>query len=221
MGELKEFIQSVHQKTKRSYIERAVREDRAECMDIASKFDKDYWDGQRHHGYGGYSYDGRWESVAQRMIDAYQLNNESKILDIGCGKGYLLLELKKLLPKCTIAGLDISKYAIQESHPEVKDFLICGTAQKLPFKDDSFDLIVSNMTLHNLTIDQLFDSLKEIERVSKKNSWLCVESFRNHDEKINMINWQLTCKSFYSPDEWKWIFQKSNYSGDYEFAYFE
>lgn len=215
------FVTPLHTKTSRDYIARVNEFDKAECAIVAKKFGKDYWDGPRQYGYGGYKYDGRWKAVAQEMIKFYKLNENSRVLDIGCGKGFLLYELKQLLPNCTIQGLDISHYAIEHAKPEVKEFIALGHAKELPFKDNSFDLVISNTTLHNLKINELYCAVREISRVTAKDSWICVESYRNESEKVNLMYWQLTCESFYSPEEWKWIYEQNNYNGDYEFIYFE
>jgi ubiquinone/menaquinone biosynthesis C-methylase UbiE len=220
MGQLVNFVTHVHERTQRDYLDRATRPDRAECMEIASRFGPEYWDGPRHMGYGGYRYDGRWKPVAEAMIRHYSLTEDSSILDVGCGKGYLLYEFKKLLPGCRVAGLDLSEYALGEAPDEIKGQLTLGTAAKLPYPDRSFDLVVSNMTLHNLELPELFQALGEITRVSKTSAWICVESWRNHQEKVNLLNWQLTCRALHSPREWSWIFEKTGYNGDYEFAYF-
>ena len=216
----REFVTTNHLRGKRDYLARVNEFSKAECAIKAKKFGRDYWDGERQFGYGGYSYDGRWEAVANKMIDTYGLSNNSSVLDIGCGKGYLLFELKKSLPGMKIQGLDISSYAIANAKEEIAEILIEGNAEKLPFEDSSFDLVISNTTFHNLKIPALFSALKEVVRVSAKDSWLCVESYRNEVEKMNLLYWQLTCESFYSPEEWQWIFDQTGYSGDYEFIYF-
>ena len=181
----------------------------------------DYWDGSRDINYGGYHYDGRWEPIAKKMIDHYNLNNHSKILDVGCGKGFLLYEFKKLLPDCEIKGLDISSYAIENGKPEIKNSLTEGNANNLPFKDNYFDFVFSLNTLHNLYCFDLEKSLKEIERVGKKNKYICVESYRNEHERVNLLYWQVTCECFYTPEEWMWWFKHCNYTGDHSFIYFE
>lgn len=215
------FLEAHHKKTKRNYLERVNKIDKATSALKAKKWDYDYWDGSRDINYGGYHYDQRWVPIAQKMISHYNLNEDSKILDIGCGKGFLLYEFKRLLPNCEITGLDISKYAIENSKVEIKDNLILGNASKLPFKDNYFDLVISLNTLHNLYCFDLLSSLKEIERVSKKNKYICVESYRNEVEKVNLLYWQVTCESFFTPEEWGWFFMEAKYSGDHSFIYFE
>jgi SAM-dependent methyltransferase len=215
------FIAGLHTKTKRDYIGRMTELDKAECASVAKKWGRDYWDGDRKYGYGGYKYDGRWSVVAEAIIKYYELPQDAKILDVGCGKGFLLYEFKKLLPECQIRGIDISDYAIENCKEEVREFISLGNANSLNFNDGEFDLVISITTLHNLLIFDLKPSVQEIRRVTRSKSYIAVESFRNEQEKVNLLCWQLTCQSFYTPDEWLWIYQDCGYRGDYEFIYFE
>lgn len=209
-----------HLSSKRDYQARA-KDEKPEYAALAKKFDKDYWDGSRDTGYGGYVDDGRWREIAQKIINHYGLNDHSSILDIGCGKGFLLKELKSLLPNATIMGLEISKYAIDHSPSKITDCIVQGCASEVPFPDDSFDLVFSNMTLHNLYLPELFKALKEMERVSRNSCWLGVESYQDERQKWNLMRWQLTCECFFTPTEWQWIFSESGYRGDYELIYFD
>lgn len=220
MGRLLEVITQLHKKTSRDYIGR-MTDDKVHCMKIAKKYEFDYWDGDRRYGYGGYRYDGRWEVVAKKLIDTYQLSNTAKILDVGCGKGFLLYEIKKLLPKSSITGFDFSEYGIQNSKDEISESLFNYKAQDpYPFGDKEFDLVISITTLHNLHIYELKSALKEIERVGI-NKYVAVESFRNEEELFNLQCWALTCEAFYKTQEWIWLFNEYGYYGDYEFIYFE
>ena len=155
------------------------------------------------------------------MIDHYKLKSDSKILDVGCGKGFILYEFKKLLPNSEIKGLDISSYAIKNAKDEVKKNLVLGHANSLPFKKDYFDLVISLNTLHNLHCYDMKKALSEMERVGKSNKYICVESYRNEFEKMNLLYWQVTCECFFTPKEWKWWFDLTDYKGDHSFIYFE
>lgn len=218
---LVDFLTPIHKATRRDYLGRVTSHDKAESSEIACRFDQDYWDGERHLGYGGYRYDGRWRPVAEAMARHYNLRPGQRILDVGCGKAFLLYEFTQVVPGLEVAGLDISSYALEHAKEEVRPFLHHGSAAKLPFADRSFDLIYSITTLHNLVNFELWSALKEIERVGRGSSYICVESYRNEREKANLLYWQLTCRAFYRTDEWEWLFQQAGYRGDYSFIFFE
>lgn len=216
-----DFLSSVHKKTSRNYVERVVSHDKAECAAVAKRFDRDYWDGERQYGYGGYRYDGRWRPVADEMASHYGLKAGQKILDVGCGKGFLLYEFTRAVPGIQVAGIDVSRYAIENSKEEVRPSLIQGLAQELPYPDASFDFVYSITTLHNLYVYDLKKAVRHIQRVSKGKSYILVEAYRNEREKANLLYWQLTCECFYTPAEWEWLFAEWGYTGDYGFIYFE
>ena len=222
MREELEIITPMHLQAKdRDYIKRMI-DDKVECMEIAQEYGYDYWDGDRRYGYGGFKFiPGKQTQRASDLIEHFKLKDKDKILDVGCGKGILMYELKLQLPNSEIIGTDISSYAKENAVPEINDnILIHNAAEKLPFKDNEFDLAYSILTLHNLEGKGLETALGEIERVGKKG-FVCVESYRNDQEMFNVQCWALTCKTFASPDGWKWIFDKSGFTGDYEFIYFE
>ncbi|MDJ0841260.1 MAG: class I SAM-dependent methyltransferase [Acidobacteriota bacterium] len=221
MRQERHFIKPLYKKTERDYVGRVTEADKAACAEVALQWGRDYWDGDRKYGYGGYRYDGRWEVVARAMIEAYRLKPGCRILDVGCGKAFLLYEFKKLMPELEVAGLDISGYALEHAKDEVKPYLVEGNATRLPFPDNHFDLVISVMTLHNLELFDLQRAFAEIERVSFGDAYFLTESYRNEREKMNLLYWQLTCQSFFSDREWKWLFETWGYSGDYEFFYFE
>lgn len=214
------FIQSLHKSTKREFLKRMTN-NKVDCMKEARKFGKNFWDGNRKYGYGGYKYiKGRWKNFAKDIIKNYKLTNKSKLLDVGCGKGFLLKEIIEILPEIEIHGYDISKYAINNSHKDVKKNLYVHKAQnRTKYSDKYFDLVISLGTLHNLELFDLYKSIKEISRISKKN-YIMVEGYRSLDELFNLQCWALTCNAFFSKKEWLWIFKETNYKGDYEFIYF-
>ena len=216
-----DFVSSLHKSTKRDYIGRVMSADKAECARIAKEYGYDYWDGERKYGYGGYQYDGRWRIVARKLANYYQLEPGQRVLDVGCGMAHLLYELTQVVPGVSVSGIDISQYALEHAKEEVRDVLQYGQAQAIPFQDNEFDLVISLATLHNLKIYELQKAVREIERVSKGNSYIMVESFRNDREEVNMLYWQLTCASYYSVDEWEWIYKEWGYTGDYSFIFFE
>ncbi len=221
MRDLKNFVQINHKSTKRNYIRR-VNVSKPKVIKIARNYSKDYWDGSRNTGYGGYKYiPGYWKNTALKLIKSYKLKDHAKILDIGCGKGFLLYELIKINPTFKIIGIDISRYAINNAKKNNNIKYFVGKAEnRLNFKKNYFDLVISLGTLHNLEIFNLKKALNEISRVSK-NSYVMVESYRNESEMFNLQCWALTCESFFSRKEWLWIFKEFNYKGDYEFIFFE
>lgn len=216
-----DFFQEYNKSTNRDYVGRVTEFDKAKCAEVATQWGYDYWDGERQYGYGGYKYDGRWLPLAQKISEHYGLKAGDRILDVGCGKGYMLYEFTQAVPGVEVAGLDISQYAIDNSKEEVRPFLTQGHARSLPYNDDSFDLVFSNTTLHNLPPYDLDKAIREIERVGKKNKYICVESYRNLKEKVNLLYWQLTCEAFFSPEGWLWWYKQCGYTGDYGFIYFE
>ena len=221
MGKLINIVTSLHESTKRDYLARMV-DDKIHCMEIAKQYGKDYWDGNRRYGYGGYKYmPGRWRPVAEKLIKIYNLNSESKVLDIGCGKGYLLYEMKLLIPNLGITGIDSSDYGLKNAKDEIQPFIYRHKAEDiLPYKDKEFDLVISLGTFHNLRLPELKKALGEMERVGKQG-YLMLESYRNEKELFNLQCWALTAESFFDESEWIWLYNNFHYTGDYEFIYFE
>jgi SAM-dependent methyltransferase len=216
-----DFLSPLHKRTCRDYLGRVNEYPKAEAARIAKRFGHDYWDGDRKFGYGGYRYDGRWRPVAENIAQHYQLKAGDRVLDIGCGKGFLLYELSRAVPGLQVAGLDISEYAVREAKLEVQPYLRVGNAVRLPFNDKSFDLVLSLTTLHNLHCYDLDQALRDIERVGRKHKYVVVEAYRTEEEKANLLYWQLTCEMFCTPEEWQWWFCHCGYHGDYSFIYFE
>ncbi len=218
-----DFLSVIHKSTKRDYLARVNDPEypKAKAADLAKKWDFDYWDGDRRINYGGYKYDGRWAKVATEMKNHYGIKPGDRILDIGCGKGFLLYDFTQVVPGVEVSGVDISSYAIENSLEDVKPNLQVCSATELPFEDNSFDLVFSINTMHNLYAHELDAALREMERVGKKNKYICVESYRNEEEKTNLLYWQVTCEAFNTPEEWQWWFKQTGYTGDYSFIYFE
>ncbi|MEM7542670.1 MAG: methyltransferase domain-containing protein [Pseudomonadota bacterium] len=218
-----DFLSAIHKSTKRDYLARVNDPEfpKAKAAALATQWGFDYWDGDRRVNYGGYNYDGRWRKVADAMVEHYQLKPGDKVLDVGCGKGFLVFDFTEAVPGLEVRGVDISTYAIENAKEEVAGQLEVGNANALPFADNEFDLVVSITTLHNLPCYDLDKALREVQRVSKGNAYICVESYRNHDEKTNLLYWQVTCEAFNSPEEWDWWFKQTGYSGDHSFIYFE
>ena len=221
MGQLREFITPLHTATARDYLGRMV-DRKPEGMVVARKFEEDYWDGDRRFGYGGYRYiPSWWQPVAEALIETYSLTNESKILDVGCGKAFLLYEIQLLLPGASLVGFDVSRHGLANQHPEFRGKTFEHRAEDpYAFAADEFDLVISAATLHNLRLPALEAALSEIQRVGKR-AFVMVEAYRNELELFNLECWALTAEAFLHPEEWLWLFGKCGYSGDYEFIFFE
>jgi SAM-dependent methyltransferase len=221
VGRLLEIVTPLHRSTKRDYLSRMV-DHKVECMKVAKQYSYDYWDGNRRYGYGGYDYmPGRWKPVAEALIKTYDLGPGSRVLDVGCGKGYLLHEMLLLEPDLQVTGFDISAHGVSCATDLVRPHLFLHQAQSpYPFANQEFDLVISLGTLHNLKLPDLALALGEIERTGKQG-YVMLESYRNDQELFNLQCWALTCESFFGYQEWIWLYQHFGYSGDYEFIYFE
>lgn len=219
-----DFLSAIHKSTQRDYLARVNDPEfpKAKAAVLAKQWGYDYWDGDRRINYGGYRYmPGRWAPVGKAMIEHYGIKPGDKILDVGCGKGFQLYELTQLCPGVEVYGIDVSAYAIENAKEEVKGRLQVGNATSLPYADSEFDFVFSINTLHNLHCYDLDKALREIERVGKKNKYICVESYRTETEKANLLYWQVTCEAFNTPEEWAWWFKQTGYTGDHSFIYFE
>jgi len=205
---------SKYPKQKRDVLKRGEAKT-LEQQELARKFDKDFFDGDRNNGYGGYHYNERfWIKVVPDFIKFYNLKDGDKILDIGCGKGFMLYDFKKANSNFEVQGIDISEYAIKNAKPEVKDYLKIGDAKTLEYPDKYFDLAISITTVHNLELEDCKQGLREIERVSK-NKFITVDAYSNEKEKELMYAWNLTAKTILHTEEWKKLFMESGYTGDF------
>ena len=194
MGRMLEIVTPLHKATKRDYLAR-MNDDKVHCMVKAKEYELDYWDGDRRYGYGGYKFiEGRWKPVAQALIDVYGLKNGSSVLDVGCGKAFLLYEMKKILPDLRIAGFDISKHGLADARDNIKPSLFRYRAQdRYPYGDGAFDLVISLGCFHNLKLFELQTAVAEVERVGK-NKYIMVEGYRDELEQFNLECWALTAE---------------------------
>jgi SAM-dependent methyltransferase len=202
-------------KTKRRVEERGVEkteEDRA----IARGFGREFFDGDRRYGYGGFSYQARfWQPVIPTFQAHFGLTGESSVLDVGCAKGFMLHDMRELIPGITVSGIDISEYAIENAIGDTKPFVQVGDARQLPFEDNSFDAVISINTIHNLDRDDCAQALREIERVGRGGAFITVDAYRDEEERVRMAAWNLTAKTVMHVDEWKAFFDEVGYTGDY------
>ena len=184
---------------------------------LASKFGFEYFDGHRDQGYGGYKYDGRWVAVSKRAFKKYNILDGFRILDIGCAKGYFVKDLKDLNSNIKVFGIDISNYALQNCHPDVVGDLKQGDARKLPFPDNSFDLIFSINVIHNFSKNECVKAIKEMNRVSrrKENIFIQVDAYNDKKDLELFKKWVLTAKTCLKPNEWEKLFIDANFMGDF------
>ncbi len=204
-------------KTIRNLNDRGVKRTK-EIINLSSQFGYHYFDGDRSLGYGGYVYDGRWKEVARAICQQYKITTGGKVLDVGCAKGFLVKDLRDLGIDCY--GVDISNYAIENCHPEVRDFLQVSDARKLPFVDQEFDLVLSINTLHNLNRNEVKMALVELMRVSKKDCFVQVDSYNTPSQKLKFEEWVLTAKFHDFPSGWKKLFDEAGYKGDWDWTIF-
>jgi SAM-dependent methyltransferase len=202
-------------KTKRNLDERLASKNEVDRA-IARQFGREFFDGDRNQGYGGFKYMSRfWQPVIPTFKDYWQLTGSSSLLDVGCAKGFMLHDLKELIPGITVKGIDISQYAIDQAMDDIKSHVQVANATHLPFADKSFDVVISINTVHNLERGECGLALQEIERVSRGKSFITVDAYRNDEEKERMYAWNLTAKTIMSVDEWIAFFKEVGYTGDY------
>lgn len=183
---------------------------------IARRFDKEFFDGDRRHGYGGFSYHPRfWQPVIPTFREHFDLTPASSILDVGCAKGFMIHDLAALIPGITVKGVDISRYAIENAIEDMRPHVQVANATSLPFPNRSFDVVISINTIHNLERTECGRALQEIERVSRGKSFITVDAYRNDEEKEPMFAWNLTAKTIMHVDEWEAFFKEVGYTGDY------
>lgn len=206
---------AAYPKTKRNLDERAAAKTE-EDRKIARRFDRDYFDGDRKHGYGGFNYSPRfWQPVVPAFQEQYSLNSDSRILDVGSGKGFMIHDFAQVIPGITVKGVDISEYGVEHTIDDMKAHVQVANAISLPFEDDSFDLVISINTVHNLAIEECKQALREIMRVTKKHAFITVDAYRNPEEKERMDKWNLTALTYMSVSEWEELFKEVGYTGDY------
>ena len=185
---------------------------------LALKYSKEYFDGSRSQGYGGYYYDGRWVEVARKIIKLFKLKNNSKFIDIGCAKGFLMHDIKTILPKIKIYGIDISKYAKQNSLLSVRKNIKIMNCKKINFKSNFFDALIAINVVHNLDLDECKKAIQEIQRVSNGKAYIQVDAYRNEEEFDILKKWILTAKTYLRPNEWVELFKDCGYTGYYNFT---
>lgn len=202
-------------RAKRNVEERGATKTEADRA-IARKFGKEFFDGDRSQGYGGFSYQARfWEPAVPTYQKHFNLKAGDSVLDVGCAKGFMMHDFARLIPGLIVKGIDVSEYAIQNAIEDMKPHVQVADARRLPFADKSFDVVISINSIHNLELPDLITALKEIQRVQRRGSFITVDAYRTDEEKERMYAWNLTAKTILSVDEWKALFKEVGYTGDY------
>jgi len=191
------------------------RSSKEESRRLALQFGREYFDGAREQGYGGYHYDGRWVAVARRAIAHWNLKPGDRVLDIGCAKGFLVKDLRDALPGLDAIGIDISDYALAHAHPDAKPYLSKASCDDLPFEANSFAAVFAINTIHNLPRDGCRRALREIERVCRGRGFVQVDAYRTEQERDLFLDWMLTARTFDTPAGWLEMFESAAYTGDY------
>jgi len=184
---------------------------------IASLRGKSFYDGKREDGYGGFKYDGRWKIIAKKIFDAYKLKDNSKILQIGCDKGFLLKDIKEIYPKSQVRGIEISDYAIKFSDKKIKNFIIKGPFHNLPFKDSEFDFVIAIGPVYSLNLADAIKCLNEIRRVGKGKSFITLGAYELEKDLRLFRYWTLLGSTILSKKEWIEVLKYTKYKGDYKF----
>ena len=206
--------------TKRNIQKRMDAKDPA-IIEISRRYGKEYFDGPREYGYGGYGYDGRWVPVARDIVDHFGLKAGMRVLDIGCAKGFLVKDLMDVCPGLEVFGLDVSEYALNNCPPEVVGRLHLGSAEKLPFPDGSFDCVLSLNTIHNFERSVAVGVMAEIQRISNGRAFVQVDSYYTPEQKEIFESWVLTAKFYDYPQGWCDLFEEAGYTGDYDWTIIE
>ncbi len=193
----------------------------AENRLVARQFGREYFDGAREQGYGGYRYDGRWLPIARDIAAHFKLEAGDRVLDIGCAKGFLMRDLMEIVPGLEAWGLEISHYAIENCHPDARGRIVRGTAQMLPFASGSFAAALCINAIHNLGHDACVEAVREIERVAPGHGYIQVDAYRNEEERDIFLDWVLTADTFGNPEMWKGLFQRAGYTGHYYWTLLE
>ena len=185
---------------------------------IAWERGKEYYDGNRLNGYGGFRYDGRWKNILPKFIKRYKLKSGSKVLDVGCKKGFLLKDLKELVPGIKICGIEDHVYPLKQSMKEVKKNLKFSSYCSLPFKNKSFDAVFAFHCIYRLNFGDTIQAIKEIQRVAKKYSYITLGAYSDQKGKELYDKWGIISTCHLHVDDWKKIFKHIKYKGDYSFT---
>jgi len=179
-------------------------------------FGFDYWDRpDAKAGYGGYRYDGRYRPVAERMVEVYGLEPGERVLEVGCGKRFLLVEFLHL--GLDVIGIDLSEYAVANAHPELAGRILCASVLDAPVPDDAFDLVLAKDSLPHLSESDVELAVAACERFSRRSAFLEIEVARTDHEAEMLYRWDTTHRTRRPPEWWLELFDRVGYTGDWHF----
>jgi ubiquinone/menaquinone biosynthesis C-methylase UbiE len=181
----------------------------------ASYRDKEFYDGSRENGYGGFKDDGRWGAVADQLIKVYGLTEDSLVLQINCHKGFLLDELLKR--GVNVRGTEVSRYAIECASYRVQEFITQADFTYQPFPDKEFDLVLAVSPVYAGSLGQAIKVLKEIERVGKGRSFVSLGTYEKEEDYWLLKKWYTLGTLVLRKDEWIEVLNHCGYRGDYRF----
>ena len=213
---MKEFdLLSIYPSLNKRYVSKNTR--KIENRIIASYRGKEFYDGKRDNGYGGFKYDGRWKKIAERIFEHYKLKENARILQIGSDKGFLLNDIKNIKPKCTVAGVEVSNYAITKTLKSVKKYIKKSSFVNLPYNNNYFDFVIAIGPVYSLSLPDAIKCLKEIKRVGKGKSFITLGAY-NHERDFKLFRyWTLLGTSILNKKEWIKVLKHCKYKGDYKF----
>lgn len=184
----------------------------------AFELGREYYDGARENGYGGYRYDGRWKLIIPVLIQRYGLTSSSHILEVGCKKGFFLHDLKQMLPGITVRGVENHLYPLENGMESIKADVQLASYQALPFLDRSFDFVMAFASIYMLNLRDVMAAIREIQRVSKGKSYITVGAYRTKEERDLFHDWTVLGSTVLHVDEWLEVFRHCGYTGDYYFT---
>lgn len=185
---------------------------------IASERGKEFYDGDRNNGYGGYKNDGRWRPVAQKIIEEYNLEGGS-ILHIGCDYGFLLSAIKRQYKRITVTGTETSEYAFIRIPEHISKDIISITPYEMDhFGTNSYDLVIAAGPVYAANLPDAIEILRQINRISRKHSFITLGAFETEEEERLFRQWTLLGTTILSKSDWIEVLNYVEYTGDYWFS---
>lgn len=185
---------------------------------VAWELGKDLYDGARETGYGGFRYDGRWQTLIPKLAARYGISAASAVLDVGCKKGFFLHDLKQIFPGIKVRGIENHAYPVENGMPDVRDEMTVGGFTALPYADGEFDFVMAFSSIYMQSLGDVVKSLREIQRVGKGKSYVTCGAYRTPEERELFARWTLVGTTMLHVDEWREVFAYAGYTGDYYFT---